>query len=296
MGLLRRRGSMKDKGFQIISLKRLSDLLVIVILIFIAALALVPFIWMAITSLKILPQVLRYPPTIIPRPIAWENYITALGRLPFHIFTRNTIVVALFSVIGSLISCSMVAYAFAKLRFPGRDILFPLVLSTLMLPDIIRLIPTFILFKNFGWINTLLPLIVPRFFGYPIYIFLLRQYFLGIPNDLIDSAKIDGASDWGILWRIILPLSIPVLTVVAIFEFQYAWNDFLWPLVFLKKETIQTLTLGLYSFRSMPMLGTAYNEMMAVSLLATLPMIFLFFAFQRYFLKGISIGGSGIKG
>lgn len=256
-----------------------------------------PLIWMVLTSLKPGNQVLLYPPRWLPDPVMWQNFPSALSRAPWLTYLQNSLLVTVGTVVGTTASCSVIAYAFAKLRFPGRNALFLLVLSTLMLPDIVRLVPTFLLFKQFGWINTLLPLIVPRFFGDAFYIFLLRQFFATIPNELLDAARMDGASEWRILRGIVLPLSIPALTVVAIFSFQTAWNDFLWPLVFIKDPSAMTLTLGLYQFRSLPTMGETFvNELMAATVMMTLPMILVFAMFQRYFVQGISLGGAGIKG
>lgn len=274
----------------------LSHLLIHAILLVGGLIFIFPLIWMLSTSFKTQAQLFAYPPSLLPAPLAWQNYPTAFSLVPFPLFFRNTLIVASTTVVGTVLSCSVIAYAFAKLRFPGREVLFVLVLSTIMLPDIVRLVPTFLLFKQFKWINTLYPLIVPTFFGNAFYIFLLRQFFMTIPNELVDAARIDGASEWRILASVILPLSGPALAVVAVFAFQTAWNDFLWPLVFLKEPEVMTVTLGLYTFRVIPSFGgTSYNDLMAAATMVTLPMIVLYVILQRYFVRGVSLGG-GIKG
>jgi multiple sugar transport system permease protein len=256
-----------------------------------------PLYWMLSTSLKTQRHVLKFPPDIFPIPVQWENYPSAFRRMPFLLFTRNSVIVAILTVIGTVVSCSVIAYAFAKLRFPGRDGLFILVLSTMMVPGIVTLVPTFLLFKEFGWINTLYPLIVPTFFGNAFYIFLLRQFFMAIPNEIIDSARIDGASEWRILRSVVVPMSRPALVATVIFSFQGAWNDFLGPLIFLKETNVRTLAIGLYGFRVMPTMGESfYNELMAATAMVTLPMIVLYIIFQRHFVSGIAISGTGVKG
>jgi multiple sugar transport system permease protein len=276
---------------------RLGQLLIHATLLVGGLIFLFPLYWMLITSLKAPAQVMVHPPDFVPRPIHWQSYPDAFSRIPFLLFARNTAIIAVLTVFGTVLSCSVVAYPFAKLRFPGRSFLFILLLSTVMLPDIVRLVPTFLLFKQFGWVNTLYPLIVPNFFGNAFYIFLIRQYFLSIPNELIDAARIDGASEWRILFGVVIPLSRPVLVVTVIFSFQSAWNDFLWPLVFLKEMEVRTLTLGLYTFRAIPTMGeTFFNELMAAATMVTVPMIVLFVLFQKYFVNGIALGSAGIKG
>src|SRR5215207_6128490 len=210
----------------------------------VAFVMLFPFTWVLSLALKTPPQAFIYPPTLIPDPISFESFGRALfGPLPFLLFFQNTLIIAILVIIGDLISCSLIAYGFARFRFPGRDILFLILLSTLMVPFIVRLVPLFVMFQSVGWINTFLPLVVPAFFGTPLFIFLMRQFFLTIPLELIDAARIDGAGELAIWWRIMLPLSKPVLAAVAIFSFQNTWNDFLGPLVFLQKAEVKTIIL-----------------------------------------------------
>jgi ABC-type glycerol-3-phosphate transport system permease component len=258
----------------------------------VAILFLVPFLWMISSSLKPNYQIFEVPPRWLPDPPRWENYAEALTTLPFDRYVVNTAVITMFTIAGHLLSCTLIAYAFARLRAPGRDFLFLVVLATMMLPYPVTMVPLYVLFKQLGWINSFLPLTVPAFLGSAFYIFLLRQFFLTIPPDFEDAAVIDGANTLQILWRVILPLSTPALATVAIFTFQATWNDFLAPLIYLQKPELYTVTLGLQFFRSTFTTNWAY--LMAASLVTSLPVIAIFFLAQRYFIEGITL--SGIKG
>lgn len=271
-----------------------------VLLILICALFLLPLLWMVSTSLKEPFELMSND--WIPSRLAWENYEFAFGFGMWGIWLRNTVVITVFSVVGTVLSSAMVAYAFARLRFPGRDILFGLVLATMMLPGVVTLIPRFILFSKlpaFGfqgsdvWVNTFLPLIVPAFTGNAFYIFLLRQFMRGIPGELSDAAKIDGASHLQIWWFVILPLTRPALAAIAIFSFQGAWQDFINPLLYLQSERLYTLQLGLRQFEFAAGGAPAWNWMMAASLGVMLPVLLVFLFFQRYFIEGITISGFG---
>lgn len=257
----------------------------------VALLFLIPFLWMISSSLKPNYQIFETPPRWIPNPPAWENYREALTILPFDRYVLNTAIISLLTILGHLLSCTLIAYAFARLRAPGRNALFVVVLATMMLPYPVTMTPLYVLFNRLGWINTFLPLTAPAFFGSAFYIFLLRQFFLTIPADFEDAATVDGANLLQILWRIILPLSTPALATVAIFTFQAAWNDFLAPLIYLQRPDLYTVTLGLQFFRSTFTTNWAY--LMAASLATSLPVILVFFAAQRYFVEGITL--SGIK-
>lgn len=259
-----------------------------------AALFIVPFLWLVVTSLKPLNQVFTDPPRWIPEPILWQNYVDALTSpaFPFLRLLRNTLFYSVFSTLGVLISSAIVAYAFARLEFRGRDVLFGITLSTMMLPGIVTLIPTYILFRVFGWVGTYAPLIVPYFFGSAFNIFLLRQFMMTIPWDLTDAARVDGASDFVILWRIMIPLVKPALLVIAVFHFMWSWNDFMGPLIYLDDIKEYPLVMGLYAFQTR--FGIQWNLMMAASLATTLPLIVLFFIAQRYFIEGITL--TGLKG
>jgi ABC-type glycerol-3-phosphate transport system permease component len=258
----------------------------------VALLFFVPFLWMISSSLKPNYQIFEVPPRWIPNPPRWENYFEALTTLPFDRYIVNTAIITAITIVGHLLSCTLIAYAFARLRAPGRDFLFLIVLATMMLPYPVTMVPLYVLFKELGWINTFLPLTVPAFLGSAFYIFLLRQFFLTIPADFEDAALIDGANTLQILWRVILPLSMPALATVAIFTFQATWNDFLAPLIYLQKPELYTVTLGLQFFRSTFTTNWAY--LMAASLVTSLPVIIIFFLAQRYFIEGITL--SGIKG
>jgi multiple sugar transport system permease protein len=258
----------------------------------VALLFLIPFLWMISSSLKPNYQIFEVPPRWIPNPPQWSNYREALTTLPFDRYMVNTAIITALTIAGHVVSCTLIAYAFARLRAPGRDVLFLLVLATMMLPYPVTMVPLYVLFKQLGWINTFLPLTVPAFFGSAFYIFLLRQFFLTIPPDFEDAAIIDGANTLQILWRVILPLSMPAVATVAIFTFQAAWNDFLAPLIYLQKPELYTVTLGLQFFRSTYTTNWAY--LMAASLVTSLPVIVVFFLAQRYFIEGITL--SGVKG
>ena len=257
-----------------------------------AVVALLPFLWMLSTSLKPMDQILVFPPVWVPRPAVTEHYVAVFREFPFAVYLRNTLTVCVFTVIGTVFSSSLVAYAFARLRFPDRGWLFVVLLATIMLPAQVTMVPVFLLFRAFGWIDTFLPLIVPAFFGTPFFVFLLRQFFLTIPQELIEAARVEGAGEWRIYWSIMLPLSKPALATVAIFSFMGAWNDFLGPLIYLSSEKNRTLALGIQALRSFH--GTEWGILMAASVLMVLPIIVLFFLCQRFFVRGIVL--TGIKG
>jgi multiple sugar transport system permease protein len=248
-----------------------------------------PLFWMISTSVKDESQVFTVPPTWFPDTILLGNYPLAFTYFPFFQDLKNTLTITVPAVVGTTVSSVLVAYGFSRVRWPGRDQLFILVLATLMIPDYVTLIPVYILFAKMHWVGTFLPLIVPRFFGSAFFIFLLRQFFLRHPQDLMDAAVMDGASHLGILWRIMLPLSKPALAVVALFEFQARWTDFFGPLIFLNNPATYTLSIGLYSFQSQH--TTAWAPLMAASLIVVAPMIIIFFFAQRTFIEGITFTG-----
>lgn len=262
-----------------------------VVLVSGALIIFLPFAWTVSTSLKTEAQTLAYPPTWIPNPVRWENYPEALSYRPFGRYYLNTFIIAGLSVFGQVLSSALVAYGFARFRFPGRNALFMVVLSTLMIPFHILIIPRFILFKQLGWLDTLLPLIVPNFFGGAFSIFLLRQYFLGIPLDLDEAAKIEGATAMQIFWRIIVPLARPAIGAVAVFEFIESWQDFLGPLIYLSSEQNYTVSLGLAAFRNDYF--TAWHLYMAAAAVAMVVPLIVFFIAQKYFISGVALTGSG---
>jgi len=259
-----------------------------------ALLFLLPLFWMITTSLKPKEQIFAYPLIWLPDPPQWVNYGKALNNpsFKFLLFLQNSLYYAITATIGTVISCSLVAYAFARLRWWGRDVWFAITLSTMMIPGPVVLIPLFLIFKDIGWVGTFKPLIVPAFLGSPFFIFLLRQFFLTIPMDLSDAARIDGASDWGIFWRIILPLTQPALATVALFAFLGCWNDFLGPLIFLNDGDKYTLAVGLAAFRGQ--YRTQWDLMMAAATVITVPIVVLFFFAQKRFIQGITL--TGMKG
>jgi multiple sugar transport system permease protein len=250
----------------------------------------VPFFWMFTTSLKTLDEVQTWPIVWIPTKIIWQNYPDVFTRIPFARFMANSLVLSIGGIIGSLVSSSIVGYGFARLRFPGRNFLFFVMLSTLMLPTWVVIVPHFMMFNAINWLDTFLPIIVPSFFGNPFYIFLFRQYFLGIPTELEDAARIDGCSTFRVFAQIFLPMSKPIIATVAIFAFFYYWNDLLYPLVYLRSQHNFPVSLGMRMFQS-TMGVVHFPRMMAAALMSLTPCVILFFAAQRLFIQGVVITG-----
>lgn len=267
----------------------LRQLLGHLVLIVLAAIFTIPFFWLLSTSLKPPEQLFRLPPEWIPSPVMWSNYAKATTFIPFFRYFGNTLYITMFNVFAILISCSLVAYGFARIQWPGRDSLFMVLISTLMIPGAVTLIPTFIIFRNLGWVGTPNPLTWPAFTGNAFYIFLLRQFFLTIPGELSAAAKIDGASEFQIYWRIILPLARAALASVALFTFMANWNDFLGPLIYLGDKNQFTLAIGLYGFLSR--VRTEWGPLMAASTIMISPVVVLFFFTQRTFIQGITMTG-----
>ncbi len=255
-----------------------------------ALIVLFPIAWMLSTSLKTTDETVAIPIQWIPKAAQWQNYPDALTALPFALYFRNTAIITCLSVVGTVFSGALVGFGFARLRAPGRNVLFLLVLSTLILPTQVTLIPQFILFTKLHWVNTFAPLIVPNFFGSAFNIFLLRQFFMTIPKEMDEAAIMDGASWLQVWYRIMLPLSLPALGIIAIFQFIYSWNDFFGQLIYLSNNDVWTVALGLAGFTA-SYGGTAWNLLMAASLVAVLPCVALFFLAQRYFVQGIVISG-----
>ena len=271
----------------------LIKVIVYVLLVISSIIILIPIFWMLSTALKEDSEVYLFPPEWIPKRIYPNNFIRALTFLPFGRYFINTSVITFLSVIGQLISSSLVAFGFARLKARGKDLLFMLVLSTMMIPSQITMIPIFVLFKLLNWVDSFKPLIIPNFFGGAFFIFLLRQFYMTIPIELDDAAKIDGSSYFGIYTRIILPLTKPALATVAIFTFMWNWNDFMGPLIYLNSREKLTLSLALSRFTGMYGM-TAWNLLMAASIVVALPCFILFFFAQKYFIQGIVI--TGLKG
>jgi len=258
-----------------------------------------PLYWMAMSALKIPEQVFQIPPIWFPVPARWVNYIEAWQVDEFSLFLFNTIFrYCIPVVIGTVVSNTLVAYSFGRLKWPGRDVLFAICLMTMMIPGQVTMVPVFIIFKHLGWVNSFKPLVIPSFFAGAYNIFLLRQFFRTIPEELSDSARIDGANEFQILAYVILPLVKPALAVVALFSFMGAWNDYMGPLIYINQSKLFPISLGLASLSAtlnqVGIKGLAYPYLMAVSTIVTIPIILIFFFAQRTFIEGIAL--TGMKG
>ena len=248
-----------------------------------------PWLWLVSSSLKTSQDIFAQPPQWIPSTIEWQNYVNAVTYVPFFKYATNTLLICAGVVLGRMISCSLVAYGFSKVNWPGRDKVFLLVLMTLMLPFQVTMIPLFVIFRNLGMIDTPLPLILPAFFGDAFFIFLLRQFFMRLPTELSEAARIDGANHFDIYWRVVLPLSGPALSTLVVFSFLWTYTDFQGPLVYLSSEDSWTLSLGLRGYLGAH--GGEWSLLMAASVLFTVPVIVLFFVAQRAFIHGIATTG-----
>ncbi|MDT6467922.1 carbohydrate ABC transporter permease [Enterococcus faecium] len=264
-----------------------------VLMTVIGIILIIPLLWMVFTSLKPMEEIVRYPPTFFPEKIVWENYLDTIAAFPFWRYARNTLFITVLVVIGNVLSNSFIAYGFAKLDFPGKKLMFALVLSTMMIPGFVTMIPQYVLFSKIGWVGTYLPLIVPSFFGNAFNIFLMRQFYLSINNELIEAAEIDGANHLYIWSHLMLPLTKPALITIAINSFNAAWNDFLGPLLYIQDQKKYTLQIGLQVFQNQA--TTQWNYLMAGATLVLIPTILLFFFAQRYFIEGMDLTG-GSKG
>ncbi len=275
--------------------KQIARAIIYVLLIGLGLVFILPLAWMISTSLKPDTELLLWPPRWIPSTVRWTNYTESWGPYNFNIYLRNTVTITVLAGIGQVLSAAVVAYGFARLRFPGRDFLFGVVLATIMLPGIVTLVPMYIIFQKIRWVNTFLPLIVPAYFGGgAFFIFLFRQFFMTIPMELTDAAKIDGCSDLGIFRSVMMPLAKPGIAAAAIFSFIANWNDFMGPLIYLNSEDKRTLTLGLRDFIVVSAQRTQFQYLMAVSTVTVLPVIVIFFVAQKYFIQGVIM--SGVKG
>lgn len=272
--------------------RALGRTVIYIILLIVSAICVVPFLWMVSTSLKGAGSIFVYPPEWIPEKLAWSNYYEAWTIVPFHIFLKNTVTVATMCTIGTIISSSFTAYGFARLKFPGKNLLFGMVLATMMIPWEITAVPLYVEFTYLGWIDSLKTLIVPTFFGSAFNIFLLRQFFYSIPYDLDEAATIDGCTPFGIFFRIMLPLLRPGMVTVAIFQVVNVWNDFMGPLIFLNSQKNFTLTMGLNLFRNS--YRTDWGYLMAAATFITFVPILIFFFGQKQLIGGIAT--SGLKG
>ena len=271
---------------------KVSTVIIYALLIAGAIAMLVPFVFMISSSLKTDPEIQQVPPTILPQNFRWNNYIDALGpdKMDFAHTLPNTVVITFCCVVGQILSSSLVGFGFARFRFRGRNALFLVMLSTMMLPAQVTMIPLFVMFKKLGWIDTFLPLIVPAFFGGPFFVFMFRQFFAAIPEELMEAARIDGAGALRVYWQIMMPLCGPVIAITAIYTFMNTWNDFLNPLIYLNSPQNQTLALALASFNGQ--YGVSHvNQLMAASFVTMLPCLLLFAAAQRYFVENIAMTG-----
>lgn len=257
-----------------------------------AFLFMIPLFWMMSTSLKARWEVFAYPPEVIPSAIQWGNFAEVFRRAPFVRYTFNTLFLVVANIVGQLFAVPLVAYAFARLRFPGRQAIFFLMIATMMIPSQVTLIPLFSLYQRIGLVGTYWPLILPAFFGSPFFIFLMRQYIKTLPRDLDDAARIDGAGTWAILYRIIIPLCKPPLAIIMVYTFLWTWNDFLSPLIYLRDTSLYTIQLGLATFRGR--FTVEWHLLMAASLMAVVPQLVVYFFAQRQLIGGIA--GVGIKG
>jgi len=279
---------------------------VLLLLVLLSAPFILPLIWLSSTALKVPEQVYVYPPQWIPDPARWSNFYDAWTAAPFTRFLLNTIITTAFPMLGEVFVSAVVAYSFARVRWPGRDKVFALCVATMLMPWVATFIPIFLEFKTLGWVDTFLPLIVPSFFGTPFYIFMLRQFMLNLPMELEDAARIDGANTFQVFGLIILPLLGPALATVAIFSFMNHWNSFLGPMIYLHSPNLKTLSLGLATFESAmtggaqagagaySLVSTRLNLLMAAAFLINIPCVIVFILFQKYFVRDALL--SGLKG
>jgi len=274
--------------------ERFGLLVAFLILVAVGLIFAMPLYWMVSTSLKVESQIFTYPPVWVPDPIQWSNYARAVTVIPFLQYAKNTLIICVCSMIGQTTASSLAGYGFARIPWKGRDVVFVLVLTTMMLPYQVTMIPLYVVYRSFGWINTLLPLIVPNLFGAAFNIFLFRQFFRGIPSELSDAARIDGCNEFDIYRRVILPLSRPVIATVALFDFLYNWNDFQGPLIYLQDEAMYTLSLGLQAFGGYYSRNLEPATLMAAASIVVIPTIVIFFLAQRTFIQGIAL--TGLKG
>lgn len=271
-------------------------IIVYVLVSAVALIAVIPFLWMLTTSLKTTTEASAYPPSLLPAAPQWKNFSEVFTAVPFLTYFRNTVFYSSAVTCGQLFFCSAAAFAFARLRFPGRNVLFVLYLATLMIPLSVTIIPAFILMKWFHWLDTMWVMTVPGMFGSAFGTFLLRQFMLTIPRDFDEAATIDGAGLFRIYWQIILPMSRSALTVLAVLTIMAVWNDFIWPLVMLNSNEVMTLTVGLVLFAGGQQVSASFMSVpvaMAAATTTVAPLILIFFVAQRYFVRGIALTGFG---
>lgn len=273
--------------------QKLNRLITYLLLIGVSIVLLAPLFWMVFTSLKPMEEVVKLPPSFFPETLQWSNYTETIESFPFFKYAGNTLFITFFVVLGNVVSNSFIAYGFSKIEFPGKNLLFSLVLATMMIPSFVTMIPQYVLFTKIGWVGTYLPLIVPSFFGSAFNIFLMRQFYLSINDELIEAAQIDGANHLFVWSRLMVPLTKPALITIGITSFNGAWNDFLGPLLYIHDEDMYTLQIGLQTFQSQS--STQWNYLMAGATLVMIPTVLLFFFAQKYFIQGMDLTG-GTKG
>ena len=270
--------------------KRIKNISMFILMSLLSVMFIIPFLWVISTSLK--PESAVFSNQLIPESWQFDNYVKVFDKLPLLVYLKNSVVITAITIIGTVLSSSIVAYSFGCLEWPGRNAIFIFIIATMMLPLQVIMIPVFIMFKNLGWLNSIKPLTIPAFFGGGAFnIFLLRQFFMSIPKSLIDAARIDGCSELKIYWSIVMPLAKPAVATVAILTFMFSWNDFLGPLIYLSEKAQGTLALGIAQYAGQ--VNPEWSILMAASVLMMLPIIVLFFLFQRYFIQAFTM--SGIK-
>lgn len=270
--------------------RKIGNIAIFIVLCLGALIILFPIAWMLATALKSAPEVAMYPPKLLPETPLWENFVIAWQKAPFTRYTLNTLIIVFFNIIGGVLSNSFIAYGFAKINFKGKNFWFGIVLATMMIPGFVTLVPTYVIFSKLHWVDTYLPLIVPAFFGNAFHIFMMRQFYNTIPNELSEAARVDGAGHFYIWGKLMMPLVKPVMATVALINFKGAWSDFQGPLLYLSDRTKYTLQLGLNVFKGQGY--TEWNYLMAVSFLSMIPILVLFFCFQDYFVEGMNVGGA----
>jgi multiple sugar transport system permease protein len=285
----------RARHFRFVASRDVPRLLTHLVLISFAVLMIFPLLWMVSTSLKHPGKQYLWPPQLIPNPVYVENYINLFALAPMGMYLLNSTKITLLSIIGVTVSSSLAAFAFARMRFRGSRLLFSILLATMMLPGAVTLVPTFVIMRMLGWVDTHAPLIVPNFFGSAFFIFLLRQHFLSIPQDFVDAAQIDGAGFFRIYWMVFLPLSKPILTTVVVLTFLGTWNDLFGPLIYLNTQTKMTVQLGLAYLRGRSGTGVErFGTIMAGSFLGLVPTLLLYFIGQKHFVQGLT--RSALKG
>lgn len=274
------------------SYKRFKRLMVYICLSIISAIFIFPFIWLISTSFKEFSEASSLSLDLIPKKIVWQNYVDIFERAPFGRYLVNTLFLAVINVVGQLLTCSLVAYSLSHIDWKGKKILFPIIMASILLPFQVTMIPLYIIYNKLKMVGTYLPLILPSFFAAPIYVFLMRQFFLTLPSSLVQAARIDGASHLRVYSTVVVPLSKPVFMAITVFTFLNTWSDFMGPLIYLNKPELYTVSIGLKSYIGEH--NTEWNYVMAASAVATVPIVILFFFAQKQFIEGISM--TGIKG